>query len=1056
MRTALFAAVCLALVFNSASPALAPTSIRAAAAGPVSYVPPTTPSWLADLDPFSRHWLAPSHDMRDRATTVARPVQPPRLAQPGATSSSAVSITSAGFAPQTITITMGSSVVWTNQDSVVHAVIGGVPATALDLRQIVPNSGPSNLPNPVTIQGANINSKATAWVGSAALTNPSVSADGYTLQGSVPAGLSPGTYDVVVENPGGETARLPQAYTVVAANADDLVVGAGDLWADPLTIHSGESVGLGLTVHRQGGTQTLQNVDVAFYLNALPANGGTLIASGTIPLLGPDSQESVFMPNAWHTAGLVGSYELFAVVNPDGAIAEATLANNAVQATLTVLPTSAADTVPPTVTGVQINAGAWWTNQAEVTVSIAASDNPGGSGLDAMYLVEYVFNQAGRRWVLAQQAGWWPFASRLSWTLTPQPGMHYLQVWVRDGARNISLSSGSGGINYAPARAPLAAGEGHLYRWQLAPGQAVHLTLVSNTGDADLYVWQPGNNGAPDWQANSTTSPDELTIFAPVAGLYQIEVMGYTDATYTLMASGTLATGAGGLVVAQTTKVPLAAPMASSSSMPPGWQAVTQGQTVPVTLTVSALYGFTGSVALGMSGLPAEASAAWSAPLITPTASSRLSVTAGIHTPAGSYALTLSASAGGLTRTTAVTLAVMLHSGFSLGMLPMQQAITQGSAASYTASVSGLYDFSEPVTLTVSGLPAGAATAILPNPVVPTNTATITLTTMLTTPAGTHPLTLTGSGGGRTHSLPFTLSVTPHPDFGLGVTPNPLNVRQGGAGFGAVLVTDLNGFTAPVALAMSDLPAGASAAWASSVLTPDASTALTVTAALNTAMGDYGLVITGTGGGFTHTAAVSLAVALHAGFSLDVAPISQSAPQGGPAVYTVAVTGLYDFTDPVTLTLAGLPAGGVAAVQPNPVVPTGTAAITLTAAFTTPVATYTLALTGTGSGRSHSLPFTWSVTPHPDFSLAVAPDRLSEYTRFCPGSGAGRSRPGPEHGGDLHGLRDRPVRLRGPGERVGDGRAQWNHGQLGGQPGDPHWAGGADADSGARRRTWQL
>jgi len=255
MRKALFLGMCLALVFNNANPVLAPASVRAVVAGSVSYAPPTTLDRLADLDPFSRHWLTGWQDTPDQAPAVTHTAQPALQDQPGAASSIAVSITGAGFSPQTITITMGSSVTWTNQDSVIHSVVGGVPDIALDLHQIVPNSGPSNLPNPVIIQGANIDSGAIAWVGSTALTNPSVSADGSTLQGSVPAGLMPGTYDVVVENPGGEAARLPQAYTVVAADADDLAVGAGDLWADPLTIHSGDAVGLGLTVHWGGGSR---------------------------------------------------------------------------------------------------------------------------------------------------------------------------------------------------------------------------------------------------------------------------------------------------------------------------------------------------------------------------------------------------------------------------------------------------------------------------------------------------------------------------------------------------------------------------------------------------------------------------------------------------------------------------------------------------------------------------------------------------------------------------------------------------------------------------------
>ena len=80
---------------------------------------------------------------------------------------------------------------------------------------------------------------------------------------------------------------------------------------------------------------------------------------------------------------------------------------------------------------------------------------------------------------------------------------------------------------------------------------------------------------------------------------------------------------------------------------------------------------------------------------------------------------------------------------------------------------------------------------------------------------------------------------------------------------------------------------------------------------------------------FHHPTAV-LSVSLHTGFRLSITPQTQSAPQGGQAIYTATVSGMYDFTEPVMLTVTGLPDGAVVTFFPNPVMPTDTASITIT------------------------------------------------------------------------------------------------------------------------------
>ena len=94
---------------------------------------------------------------------------------------------------------------------------------------------------------------------------------------------------------------------------------------------------------------------------------------------------------------------------------------------------------------------------------------------------------------------------------------------------------------------------------------------------------------------------------------------------------------------------------------PDARQAVSPGGTTSFTVTITPSGGFTGSVALAVSGLPTDATGSVSpTPLgIASTAgSSTLNVSVGAAAPRGSYPLTITGTSGGLTHTTSVTLQV--------------------------------------------------------------------------------------------------------------------------------------------------------------------------------------------------------------------------------------------------------------------------------------------------------------------------------------------------------------------------------------------------------------
>src|SRR5438874_9547447 len=96
---------------------------------------------------------------------------------------------------------------------------------------------------------------------------------------------------------------------------------------------------------------------------------------------------------------------------------------------------------------------------------------------------------------------------------------------------------------------------------------------------------------------------------------------------------------------------------------------------------------------------------------------------------------------------------------FSLAASPSLQTVTAGSRTSYTATVSALNGFSGSVSLSVSGLPAGATGSFTPASVTGSGTSTLSISSSNTTPPCSYPLTITGTSGSLTHTASDTLTV---------------------------------------------------------------------------------------------------------------------------------------------------------------------------------------------------------------------------------------------------------------------------------------------------------
>jgi len=388
-----------------------------------------------------------------------------------------------------------------------------------------------------------------------------------------------------------------------------------------------------------------------------------------------------------------------------------------------------------------------------------------------------------------------------------------------------------------------------------------------------------------------------------------------------------------------------------SISASPASQAVAQGSPASYTLTVAPSNGFTGNVSLSVAGLPTGANPSFTSnPITGGSWNSTMNVTTTASTPAGTYPLTVTGTSGNLTHSATVTLVVNAAQtpNFSISAAPSSQAVTQGNATSYTATVTPSGGFAGNVSLSASGLPSGAAGTFSPTSITGSGNSTLTVTTIASTASGSYTVTITGTSGNVTHTTTVTLTVNSgSQSFSVSAAPTSRTVTQGSSASYTATVAPSGGFAGSVTLTVSGLPTGARTTFSSNPINGGSgNSTMRVTTSSSTPTGSYTLTITGTSGSNTQSTTVTLVVN---SFSISVSPSSQTVTPGNTTTYTVTVSAINGFNGTVSLRARNLPSNSSASFNPSSIRGSGTSTMTVTTTTSTTIGTFNVGVRGSSS-----------------------------------------------------------------------------------------------------------
>jgi subtilase family serine protease len=249
---------------------------------------------------------------------------------------------------------------------------------------------------------------------------------------------------------------------------------------------------------------------------------------------------------------------------------------------------------------------------------------------------------------------------------------------------------------------------------------------LSSSYDTDFHDITSGSNGY-----SATVGYDLATGWGSPNGDNLINALAVVSAGFTLSASPTSVT-------------------------------VLQGASGTSTITSTVTGGFDSAVTLSATGQPAGVTITFNPPSITGGGTSTMTIAVASTTAANTYPITVTGTSGSIAETTTITLKVTAPAtNFTIAASPKSLGLNLGQSGSVkiTTTVSGGFDSAIALSASVTGshITVSFNPATIPAPGSGHSVMTVSADTGAA--QGKHTITITGTGGGVTHTTTVTLQV---------------------------------------------------------------------------------------------------------------------------------------------------------------------------------------------------------------------------------------------------------------------------------------------------------
>ena len=189
-------------------------------------------------------------------------------------------------------------------------------------------------------------------------------------------------------------------------------------------------------------------------------------------------------------------------------------------------------------------------------------------------------------------------------------------------------------------------------------------------------------------------------------------------------------------------------------------------------------------------------------------------------------------------------------------------SVRGGSSTTFTISSIPGSDPAPTISFLVTGLPSGATPSFNPSVVNGAGSTILTINASGGVAPGTYPITVVGTSGTETFSLPLTLTVnSAASDYTINSAPSAFTAVAGDIANYTVAFSTTTNYLGNVALSVAGAPAGATASFSSpTVGASNPTSTLSISTLGTTPVGAYPLTITATDGSVTRTTSAVLII----------------------------------------------------------------------------------------------------------------------------------------------------------------------------------------------------